>query len=110
MNEDARAVFIYYGDFSDLKTNSQLMFYDVWDRHDSMITSSLCSLNTCQYLGFSDEAFKPFKYFKLNNNTNEFWVEFWNSRNRDCPNILPSDKKDGLIIEVALLESGKEMR
>lgn len=109
MNDDAKAIFNY--DKTELTTGeSPIVFYDVWDRHDNMITSSLTSLNSRQYLGFTDETFKPIKYFKLNNNTNEFWIELWNSRNRDIMSVLPYDNKDGLIIEAVLLESGKEIR
>lgn len=109
MNDDAKAIFNYYK--TEVSTGeSPLVFYDVWDRHDNMITSSLTSLNSRQYLGFTDDSFKPIKYFKLNNNTNEFWIELWNSRNREIMSVLPYDDKDGLIIEAVLLESGKEMR
>lgn len=108
INDDFKAIFNY--NKTEVATGSSpMIFYDVWDRHDNMITSSLSMLNARQYLGFSDEIFKPFKYFKLNSNTNEFWVEFWNSKNREIPNILPFDNKDGLIIEAVLLKSGLEM-
>lgn len=109
MNDDARAVFNY--DKTEITTGeSELVFYDVWDRHDNMITSSLSSLNSRQYLGFSDDVYRPVKYFKLHNNVNEFWIELWNSRNRDIMSILPYDNKDGLIIETVLLESGYDIR
>lgn len=109
LNDDAKAVLNYYK--QELTTGeSPLILYDCWDRHESLIKSNLSSLNSHQYLGFSESIYRPIKYFKLHENTTDFWIELWNSRNKDVPNILPNDKKDGLIIETLLLESGKQIR
>lgn len=81
----------------------QLVFYDVCDRYEYMIESSLTLLNSHQYLGFTDGMFKPFKFFKLNNINQEIWIGPCNSPNSEIMRILSYDKKDDLVIETVLL-------
>lgn len=86
MNDDFKNVFNYFGpDIID--SEDDIEFWDVWDRHSSFLKSSLSFNNARNHLGQSDTTYPIFKYFKLDTETDRFWIEFYNSRDNNVPNI-----------------------
>lgn len=102
MNDDFKNVLNYFGpDIID--SEEDILFWDVWDRHSSFLKSSLSFNNARNHLGQSDTTYPIFKYFKLDTETDRFWIEFYNSRDNEVPNIYPEDDKEGIILEVQLI-------
>ena len=52
------------------------------------------------FLGYSrSEPLHRLKYYRLDNNTQKFWIELYSARDDKVKTILPKDSKDYLAIE-----------
>lgn len=103
MSEDFKQVFNYHDELDIMDSYYDINFYDVWDRHTCFVKSSISSMNAKNHFCQTDQTYTSFKTYKLNTEADRFWLEFYNSRNIDVPNIFPKDGKEGLIFEAQLI-------
>lgn len=103
MSEDFKQVFNYHDDLDIMDSYYDIDFYDVWDRHTCFVKSSISSMNAKNHFCQTDQTYTSFNTYKLNTEADRFWLEFYNSRNIDVPNISPKDGKEGLIFEAQLI-------
>lgn len=80
-----------------------------WTGNPVILKSNLCYNISMNYLGFSDTHYVPIKYYKINTNDPEFWIETWFNRNHKLPAIFPSDNKDTIILEMVILHNATEL-
>ena len=77
-----------------------LRLYPAWDRNMVYVTSSISSMTDGGFLGYSrSEPLHRLKYYRLDNNTQKFWIELYSARDDKVKTILPKDGKDYLAIE-----------
>ena len=90
-------------------------FYDVWDRHSCKLFSSLASDSNRGYIGNTSIYINPIKYFKINSTDKKFYIDFYNSRNINCPSVIPYNNDSNgktvmteqFIIEMQLMQNDK---
>lgn len=68
---------------------TEMNFYDVWDRHSCKIFSNISSDTKRLYIGNSQVEYANVKYFKINSTDKKFYIDFYNSRNINCPSVIP---------------------
>ena len=106
VSTDCKAIF----GFDTQREGETCVRFPVWSRHQCYITSSLATEAYEGYLGHTrTEPYSPIKYFRLTSNHKKFWIELWETRNRDCAAELPKDDKDILNIEAILCFSSSAM-
>ena len=66
----------------------RLEFYNVWHIQPCKIYSSITEQSAYNYIGDSSVNFIPIKYYKLNSNDNQFWIEFYSGRHNSIPIII----------------------
>ena len=90
-------------------------FYDVWDRHSCKLFSSFAADSNRGYIGNSTVDMIPIKYFKLNSTDKKFYIDFYNSRNINCPSVIPYQNSPGgqklmneqFLMEIQLMQNDK---
>ena len=90
-------------------------FFDVWDRHSCKLFSSFAADSNRGYIGNSTVDMIPIKYFKLNSTDKKFYIDFYNSRNINCPSVIPyqngqSGQKvmnEQFLMEIQLMQNDK---
>ena len=82
---------------------NRLFFTNVWNRKSVMVTSSIATNTYKNEIGFSGTRYMPIKYFKINSNQTEFWIDLWIGHYMLAPAILPKDNKDGISLELIFL-------
>ena len=93
---------------SQTPMSNSYRFTNVWNRHFVMFTSSIASNNSKNEIGFSEVRYNPVKYFKVNSNESEFWVDLWMGSSILIPVVLPRDEKDGFNMEVIFLHDNSD--
>ena len=88
---------------TETERNTQLIFPGIWNRKPIMATSSLATNTYKNEIGFSGVRYMPIKYFKLNSNQSEFWVDLWVGKYMLTPANLPHDGQDGISLELVFL-------
>jgi hypothetical protein len=102
--EDTVAEAFFYD--QSLGNNGRYLFIQCWDRDEVLIKSNL-SLNKDRYLGISNKINTPIKYYRLNSEDKEFWIELYSVKDIDKPSVIPSREiKDdtGKIIKKEFLD------
>ena len=84
-------------------------FNNVWDRDFVMFTSSIATNTSKNEVGFSEARYMPVKYFKVNSNETEFWIDLWIAKSLLIPAVLPRDGRDGFNLEVIFLHDNDEL-
>ena len=83
----------------------RLDFYNVWDRQPCKIFSSIAEQSAHNYIGDSSVNFIPIKYYKLNSNDQQFWIEFYSGRHNSIPIMIP--KNESFVMEMQFLPYSK---
>ena len=113
MNDDAINIFNHYDaggiPYPETNMSNEHFFFDVWDRKHVMFTSSIATNTSKNEVGFSEVRYMPIKYFKINSNQSEFWIDLWIGRALCAPAVLPRDGHDGFNLEVVFLHDGSEL-
>ena len=113
MNDDAVNVFNSFDEedqpIRDLPYGTFHLFIDVWDREYIMITSSIATNTINNEIGFTGVRYNPIKYFKLESNQINFYVDLWLSHYINVPCTLPRDGKDGFTMEIILLNNDNQL-
>ena len=89
-------------------------FYDVWGCHSCKLFSSFVADSNRGYIGNSTVDMIPIKYFKLNSTDKKFYIDFYNSRNINCPSVIPYQNGPGgqklmneFLMEIQLMQNDK---
>ena len=90
-------------------------FYDVWDRHSCKLFSGFAADANRGYIGNTSIYMNPIKYFKINSTDKKFYIDFYNSRNINCPSVIPYQNdatgkmimSEQFIIEMQLMQNDK---
>ena len=113
MNDDTVNVFNSFDEegqpIRDLSFHTYNEFPDVWDREYIMMTSSIATNTINNQIGFTGVRYQPIKYYKLESNQINFYVDLWISHYINIPCVLPKDGKDGFTIECILLDNDKQL-
>ena len=112
MNDDTVNVFnsFYEGQpVRNLSFHTYNEFPDVWDREYIMMTSSIATNTINNEIGFTGVRYQPIKYYKLESNQINFYVDLWISHYINLPCVLPMDGKDGFTIECILLDNDNQL-
>ena len=116
--EDVQQGIYNEGEKNLLPTDTYLVrfdYYDVWDRHSCKLFSSFAVDSNRGYIGNSTVDMIPIKYFKINSTDKKFYIDFYNSRNINCPSVIPYQNdatgkmimSEQFIIEMQLMQNDK---
>ena len=98
-NQDFRDVFfngVWYSKIGDWQP--KITFDNLWDRHDCMVYSSLCTGSNHGYLTITNQQINPIKYFKIQSSDQQFWIELYSCFNHESPPKLPPN--EGFFLEM----------
>ena len=113
MNDDTVNVFNSFDDegnpVRETSYHTYEEFPDVWDREYIMATSSIATNTINNQIGFTGVRYQPIKYYKLESNQINFYVDLWISHYINVPCVLPRDGKDGFTIECIFLDNDKQL-
>ena len=65
------------------------ILYDIWDRHSCKLFSNIAIDSNRGYIGNTSINIIPIKYFKIKSTDKKFYIDFYNSRNINCPSVIP---------------------
>jgi hypothetical protein len=88
--------------------NDQTLFYDgidffnLWDRRNVLMKSSLVSGVANNYIGTSNHNFNPLKYFKITSTDTQFYIDFHLGQYSFFEAFLPLDNTETIILEIVL--------
>ena len=99
----------FWEPITETERSEQLIFRDIWNRKPIMVSSSLATNTFKNEIGFSGVRYMPIKYFKLNSNQSEFWVDLWVGKYMLIPAVLPHDDRDGISLELVFLHDDDDV-
>ena len=103
MNEQMMKMFLITNDELSNEFQKKIYFPCVWDRNEVLLKSNIATNSFKNYLCFSNRIYTPVKYFQLNMNETEFWIEMYNGIEHNTPAIISLDGTDTFVLEVILI-------
>lgn len=67
------------------KFHRELTFYNVMTNLQCEVAASFANQSNHNLIGRTNETFNPIKYYKLNDNEDKFWVEFYDRNEIEIP-------------------------
>ena len=103
LNEQMMQMFLVSNDELSNEFEKKIYFPYVWDRNEVLLKSNIATDSFKNFLGFSGRIYIPVKYFQLNMNDTEFWIEMYNGTEHNTPAIISLDGTDTFVLEVILV-------
>lgn len=100
LNDDAKAVLNM--DDSPDEFEVEIRFENIWVRKPCCLKASFSVSNGDNYLGYSNKSYEPIKYFKINCNETNFYIDLFHPHNHNIPVNLPSDNKDSIVLGLVI--------
>jgi hypothetical protein len=108
-NEDYIKVMEDYVEKVGEETGAEVIeFYNIFDRHSCMIRSEIVGWPNENYLGYTNVRYNPLKYYRITDDSTQFYIDLYNGHSHTLPAVLPKDNKDYLNLELVILQGGQE--